>query len=57
MTVSGLSMLEVQKLLLKVVSSFLPAAEHVLAWSMWRRRHQHRSRQCHYQKRRAKPPD
>ncbi|ONI85428.1 hypothetical protein ALI144C_14040 [Actinosynnema sp. ALI-1.44] len=24
---------------------------HTEAWSHWRRRHQHRARQCHYQRR------
>jgi hypothetical protein len=29
----------------------------VLAWSAWRRRHQHRARECHYKKRGANLPD
>ena len=48
---------EVRKLLLKLVWAFLRPAEQVLAWSVWRRRHQHRARECHYRKRGAKPPD
>jgi hypothetical protein len=47
----------VRKLLLMLVWSFVPPAERVLAWSLWRRRHQHRARECHYRKRGAKPPD
>ena len=27
-----------------------------LAWSEWRRAHQHRARECHYRKRGARPP-
>ncbi len=30
-----------------------PAAHH-LHWSRWRRRHQARARQCHYQRRRER---
>lgn len=52
-----LSVPEVRKLLNKLVWRSLPEAERVLAWSVWRRRHQHRARACHYQKRKAKPPD
>jgi hypothetical protein len=52
-----LSVPEVRKLLLKLVWSVLPVAEKVLAWSVWRRAHQHRARACHYKKRGAKVPD
>ncbi len=52
-----LSVPEVRKLLLKVVWSFVPAAEQVFAWSEWRRAHQHRACLSHYKKRRAKAPD
>jgi len=52
-----LSVPEVRKLLLKVVWAYVPPAERTLAWSVWRRRHQHRARVSHYRKRRAKPPD
>jgi hypothetical protein len=51
-----LSVPEVQKLLLKLVRAFVPPVERVPAWSVWRR-HQHRARECHYKKHRAKPPD
>lgn len=47
---------EVRKLLLRLVWAFVPVAERVLAWSVWRRRHQHRARECHYKRRGAKPP-
>ena len=47
---------EVRKLLLKLVWAFIPSVERVLAWSVWRRRHQHRARECHYQKHGAEPP-
>ena len=52
-----LSVPNVRKLLLRVVWSALPEADRVLAWSAWRRRHEHRARACHYRKRKAKPPD
>ena len=52
-----LSVPEVRKLLLKLIWSFAPPAERVLAWSVWRRRHQYRARACHYKKRGADPPD
>lgn len=29
---------------------------HRLAWSLWRRRHQHRARTCHYARRGHVPP-
>jgi hypothetical protein len=47
---------EVRRLLLRLVWARLAPAERVLAWSAWRRRHQHRARACHYRKRKAKPP-
>jgi hypothetical protein len=40
-----------------LVWTFVPDTQRVLAWSIWRRRHQHRARTCHYKKRWAKPPD
>jgi len=48
---------EVRKLLLRVVWDRVPDTERVLAWSAWRREHQHRARQCHYRTRGANPPD
>jgi len=47
---------EVRKLLLKLVWGQLSPAEQALAWSEWRRAHQHRARECHYRKRGARPP-
>jgi hypothetical protein len=35
----------------------VPEAEQVLAWSQWRREHQHRAQRCHYRARGARPPD
>lgn len=52
-----LSVPEVWKLLLSLIWNFLPSVERVLGWSVWRRRHQHRARECHYRKRGARPPD
>src|SRR5262249_61498175 len=48
---------EVRRLLLRLVWDRLTPAEQALAWSDWRRRHQHRARVCHYRRRRARPPD
>ena len=48
---------EVRKLLLRLVWAAVPNAEQVLAWSAWRRAHQHRARRYHYRTRGAKPPD
>ena len=52
-----MSVPEVRNLLVELVWGSLPEAERVLAWSVWRRRHQHRARECHYKKRKAKPPN
>lgn len=52
-----LSVPEVRKLLLKLLWAAVPQDETVLAWSAWRRRHQHTARECHYRKRGARPPD
>jgi SRSO17 transposase len=51
-----LSVPEVRKLLLKLVWDQLAPAEQALAWSEWRRAHQHRARECHCRKRGARPP-
>ncbi|HVK15652.1 MAG TPA: hypothetical protein VM533_01810 [Fimbriiglobus sp.] len=48
---------EVRALLLRVVWARLAPAEEVLGWSEWRRAHQHHARACHYQTRRARPPN
>lgn len=42
---------EVRRLLWQLVWSSLPAVEHVLNWSNWRRRHQARAKRSHYQRR------
>ena len=47
---------EVRKLLLRLIWYRLHDAGAVLAWSAWRRRHQHRARIYHYRKRKALPP-
>lgn len=52
-----LSVPEVRKLLLKLLWAAVPEDEEILAWSAWRRRHQHTARECHYRKRGARPPD
>lgn len=52
-----LSVPEVRKLLLKLVWDRMAPPDETLAWSDWRRRHQHRARTCHYRTRGAKPPN
>lgn len=47
---------EVRRLLLRLLWHRLPPAEQVLAWSAWRRQHQHRARACHYRKHGVDPP-
>jgi hypothetical protein len=42
---------EVRRLLCRLVWTPVVPAEHVLAWSRWRRRHQARARRCHYRRR------
>lgn len=51
-----MSVPEVRKLLLKLLWDAVPEDAKVLGWSVWRRRHQHRARECHYRKRGARPP-
>lgn len=48
---------EVLKLLLKMVWGRLTAAEQALTWSGWRRRHQHRARECHDRRRGERQPE
>ncbi len=48
---------EVRKLLVRLIWERLTPPERALAWSEWRRAHQHRARACHYRKRGAHPPD
>jgi hypothetical protein len=42
---------EVRRLLWGVVWRAFPSADHVLAWSTWRRHHQAVAKRCHYQRR------
>lgn len=52
-----MSVPEVGKLLFRLVWAFAPDAERVPAWSVWRRRHKHHERLCHYKRRGAWPPE
>jgi hypothetical protein len=45
----------IRRLLITLVLRVAAAAEHVWAWSRWRRRRQHQARLSHY-KRRGYPP-
>ncbi|RZI53808.1 MAG: hypothetical protein EOP16_00960, partial [Pseudonocardia sp.] len=47
----ALSVPEIRRLLCHLIWTYLPDSRHVLARSHWRRRHQHRARQCHYRAR------
>ena len=52
-----LSVPEVRRLLLRLLWAAVPDDDQVLAWSVWRRRHQYRARACHHRNRGARPPD
>jgi SRSO17 transposase len=47
---------EVQHLFAALAAAPVPDAAHRLRWSVWRRRHQARSRACHYQRQAAQQP-
>jgi hypothetical protein len=42
---------EIRRLLIKLVLRVANTAEHVWAWSAWRRRRQHQARLSHYKRR------
>jgi len=42
---------EIRRLLIKLVLRVTTTAEHVWAWSAWRRRRQHHARLSHYKRR------
>jgi SRSO17 transposase len=46
---------EIAALFTKLVIQPVQDAWHRLRWSAWRRRHQHRARQCHYQRQACEP--
>jgi hypothetical protein len=50
-----LTLPEIRRLLIKLVLRIVDTAEHVWAWSCWRRRRQHQARLSHY-KQRGYPP-
>ena len=45
---------EVRRLLWRLVWRYAPAPAFVLAWSLWRRRHQAQARRSHYKRRLAR---
>ncbi|MEU4351853.1 IS701 family transposase [Streptomyces sp. NPDC023838] len=51
-----LSMNEIHRLLAKFAYAVRHEVEHILRWSLWRRRHQHRARTSHYRRRGHRPP-
>ena len=48
---------ELRKLLSHLLWHTSRVVEHVLHWSMWRRKHQYRARQTYYRRREFSPPD
>ncbi len=46
-----MSVPQIRKLLWRLMSAVKPAAEFILGWSVWRRRHQAAARDCHYKHR------
>lgn len=50
----GLSVLEVRRLLCRLLLSEVQPAEFSLFWSVWRRRHQARAARCHARRRDAR---
>ncbi|MBT2512014.1 hypothetical protein, partial [Arthrobacter sp. ISL-30] len=49
-----LSLPEIRHLITRLVWARIPAQNHVLERSRWRRKHQHRAREHHYRKRQTK---
>jgi hypothetical protein len=47
----GFTLPEIRRLLIKLVLPAAATAEHVWAWSTWRRRRQHQARLSHYKRR------
>jgi SRSO17 transposase len=47
---------ETAHLLMVLASQPTPGHTHRLSWSRWRRQHQHRAQQCHYQRQSATDP-
>jgi SRSO17 transposase len=45
------SVQEIRRLLCRLIWRTLHSIEHVMSWSIWRRRHQCRAQQCHYRRR------
>lgn len=46
-----LTLNEIRRLLTRLLTQPAHALTHLLQWSLWRRRHQHRARACHYRSR------
>ena len=47
---------EIRRLLSRLVWKVAHSLDHVLAWSVWRRRHQARAKRCHYRRRHSLLP-
>ncbi|CAD6562988.1 hypothetical protein LMG24235_08230 [Paraburkholderia sabiae] len=45
------SVQEIRRLLRRLIWRTLHSIEHVVSWSIWRRRHRYRAQQCHYPRR------
>jgi hypothetical protein len=53
-TLLPLTVPEVRRLLIAFVFTSYPVGRAILAWSLWRRRHQQRAKQCHWKRRLGK---
>jgi hypothetical protein len=49
-----LTVAEIRRLLYHLVWKVLQPVEFILAWSVWRRRHQARAKVCHYRHRQSR---
>jgi hypothetical protein len=47
----ALTVPEIRRLMIRLLPAPRPDPNRVLAWSLWRRRHQARARRAHYQRR------
>lgn len=51
-----LTVSEIRRLITRLVWRTVHSMEFILAWSVWRRRHQARAQRCHYSRRQALLP-
>ena len=51
-----LTVSEIRRLIGRLIWTVARSMEFILAWSVWRRRHQARAKRCHYRRRQALLP-